>query len=74
MPRRLPLFLSLRRLPVRLIETGAAIEGNDGVNTELADRYGGRPYEGLQLHRKTFDVDHFYVGKPSFDWAIDLLD
>jgi hypothetical protein len=54
---------------VRLIVTGAAIEGNDSVNTELADRY-----EGLQLHHKTLDVDHFHVGKPSFDWAIDLLD
>lgn len=63
-----------RELPVRLILTGATQEGNDRVTAELAARYLGRPYAGLQVHRKTFDVHHFRIAKPSFDWAIDLVD
>jgi predicted alpha/beta superfamily hydrolase len=63
-----------RELPVRLILTGATQRGNDEVTAALAARYQGRPYVGLQVHRKSFDLDHFHVGNPSFDWAIDLIE
>lgn len=62
------------RLPVRLILSGATQQGNDKVTAELAARYEGRPYVGLQVHRKNFDVHHNHIAKPSFDWAIDLID
>ncbi|MDR7331817.1 alpha/beta hydrolase-fold protein [Roseateles asaccharophilus] len=63
-----------RQLPVRLILSGATQQGNDKVTAELAARYEGRSYAGLQVHRKTFDVHHNHIAKPSFDWAIDLID
>lgn len=63
-----------RQLPVRLILTGATQQGNDRVTAELAARYEGRPYVGLQVHRKNFDVHHNHIATPSFDWAIDLID
>ncbi|HEY0954795.1 MAG TPA: alpha/beta hydrolase-fold protein [Roseateles sp.] len=61
-------------LPVKLILTGATHRGNAGVTARLEARYKGRPYRGLQIFRKDFDVDHESVGDPSFDWAIDLVD
>lgn len=63
-----------RELPLKLILTGATRRGNAGVTAQLAARYQGRPYRGLQVLRKDFDVDHYSVGDPSFDWAIDLVD
>lgn len=62
------------RLPVRLILSGATQQGNDKVTAALAARYEGRPYVGLQVHRKNFDVHHNHIATPSFDWAIDLID
>ncbi len=62
------------RLPVRLILSGATQQGNDEVVAALAARYEGRPYVGLQVYRKNFDVHHNRIAKPSFDWAIDLID
>lgn len=67
-------FAASAELPVRLILTGAAIRGNDRVTAQLEARYKSRPYVGLQTWRKSFEVDHYNVGDPSFDWAIDLVE
>jgi len=37
-------------------------------------RYRSRAYEGLVIQRKDFNLPHNDVGRPSFDWAIDLID
>lgn len=67
-------FAASPALPARLILTGANIRGNERVTSQLEARYRSRPYVGLQLHRRNFEVDHFNVGDPSFDWAIDLIE
>lgn len=67
-------FAASRHLPVRLILTGASIRGNARVVEALEARYRGRAYTGLQTYRRNFEVDHYGVGDPSFDWAVDLID
>ncbi|WP_457423312.1 alpha/beta hydrolase [Roseateles sp. P5_E7] len=67
-------FAASHRLPVRLFVTGAMRQGNERDVATLAARYQARPYVGLQVHHKNFDVTHFGIADPSFDWAIDLID
>jgi hypothetical protein len=40
----------------------------------LEARYRARNWQGLVIHRRDFGVAHELVAKPSFDWAIELLD
>lgn len=67
-------FAANPRLPVKLILTTANAPGN--VNEVLAyeARYKSRAYSDLVIQRKDFEVAHDDVGRPSFDWAIDLID
>jgi predicted alpha/beta superfamily hydrolase len=67
-------FAAGRRLPVHLILTSASAPGNVADVAAFAARYEGRGYEGLVIDRRDFAVAHDRVAKPSFDWAIDLID
>lgn len=67
-------FAASPRLPVRLVLSGAEVQGNLRAVQAYEARYRGRAYQGLVVHNKSFNVDHFNVGDPSFDWAIDLID
>ena len=63
-----------RRLPVHLILTSANAPGNVRDVIAYEARYKARAFTGLRIDRKDFNVAHNDVGKPSFDWAIDLID
>ncbi|RZJ11211.1 MAG: hypothetical protein EOP39_06850 [Rubrivivax sp.] len=67
-------FADSPRLPVKLILSGAELRGNLSAVQAYEARYRSRAYEGLVIQSKSFKVDHFNVGDPSFDWAIDLID
>ncbi|MBK1615706.1 hypothetical protein CKO44_19795 [Rubrivivax gelatinosus] len=61
-------------LPVKLLLTTASAPGN--VNDVLAyeARYKSRAYVGLMIRRQDFNVAHNNVARPSFEWAVDLID
>lgn len=67
-------FAASRRLPVHLILTSASAPGNVVDVAAFAARYEGRGYEGLVIDRREFAVAHERVAKPSFDWAVDLIE
>ena len=67
-------FAASARLPVKLILSGAELQGNLPAVQTYEARYRGRAYDGLVIHNKSFKVDHFNIGDPSFDWAIDLIE
>jgi len=67
-------FAASKRLPVHLILTSANAPGNVDDVMAYEARYKARAYAGLQIDRRDFNVAHNAVGKPSFDWAIDLID
>ncbi|MGM9484696.1 alpha/beta hydrolase [Roseateles sp. NT4] len=67
-------FAASHRLRVHLILTSADAPGNVEDVTAYEARYKARAWVGLRIDRKDFNVAHDKVGKPSFDWAIDLID
>lgn len=67
-------FAASPRLPVHLILTSASAPGNVEDVAAYEARYRHRGYVELVIDRKDFAVPHDRVAKPSFDWAIDLLD
>jgi len=67
-------FAASRRLPVHLILTSADAPGNVEDVSAYEARYKARAWVGLRIDRRDFNVAHDQVGKPSFDWAIDLID
>lgn len=67
-------FAASRRLPVHLILTSASAPGNVRAVVACEARYKSRAYEGLVIDRRDFNVARNDVGKPSFDWAIDLIE
>ncbi|HEY9106594.1 MAG TPA: alpha/beta hydrolase-fold protein [Roseateles sp.] len=67
-------FAASHRLPVHLILTSASALGNVLDVAAYEVRYRGRAYEGLVIDRRDFDVAHDKVAKPSFDWALGLID
>jgi predicted alpha/beta superfamily hydrolase len=67
-------FAANPRLPVKLILTTANSPGNVNEVIAYEARYKNRPYVDLAIQRKDFNLAHNDVGRPSFDWAIDLID
>jgi len=67
-------FAARRRLPVHLILSSASAPGNVQDVDAYEVRYRRRGYEGLVIDRRDFGVAHDHVAKPSFDWAIDLIE
>lgn len=67
-------FAASPRLPVKLILTTANAPGNVNEVIAYEARYQSRAYLDLVIQRKDFDVAHDDVGRPSFDWAIDVID
>ena len=67
-------FAAGPRLPVKLILTTANAPGNVNEVIAYEARYKSRAYVDLVIQRKDFNVAHNDVGRPSFDWAIDLID
>jgi predicted alpha/beta superfamily hydrolase len=67
-------FAASPRLPVKLILTTASAPGNVNEVITYEARYKSRAYVNLVIQRKDFNVAHNDVGRPSFDWAIDLID
>lgn len=67
-------FAANPRLPVKLILTTANAPGNADDVMAFEARYKSRAYDGLVIQRKDFNLAHNDVGRPSFEWAIDLID
>lgn len=67
-------FAASSRLAVHLILTSANAPGNVRDVIDYEARYKARAFMGLRIDRKDFNVAHNDVGKPSFDWAIDLIE
>ncbi|MCE4554477.1 alpha/beta hydrolase [Roseateles cellulosilyticus] len=67
-------FTASSRLPVHLVLSSASAPGNVADVTALEARYRGRGYEGIVIDRRDFSVAHERVAKPSFAWAIELIE
>lgn len=67
-------FAANPSLPVKLVLTTANAPGNVNEVSAYEARYKRRAYADLVIQRKDFNVAHNDVGRPSFDWAIDLID
>lgn len=67
-------FAASPRLPVKLFLTTANAPGNVNDVVAYEARYKSRAYVGLTIQRKDFNVAHNDVSRPSFEWAIDLID
>ena len=65
-------FNASKKLNVTLILTSANPGNLNDVNT-YQNRYESRPYEGLTIYRRYYQVPHMDVGNPSFNETIDLL-
>lgn len=66
-------FTASKQLNVTLILTSAINPGNFLHVNAYQARYESRQYEGLTIHRRSFNVVHEAVGDPSFNAGIDLI-
>lgn len=56
-----------------LILTSALIRANDASVNDFQQLLESRAYKGLEIIRKSYEVNHFQIANPSFEDAVKLL-
>lgn len=70
-------FAASKNMPVKFVMTGATLDADiDPFDSEVEEYYKlllSREYEGLEITRLTFQVNHFNIGTPSLEAALDVF-